>query len=100
MLNQLHGYWLLFDALNVAISRIIKLQDEHNLGTRVEPPFVCRKFDSKLKIFYAWVVTEAMNVLQPFLSFASTFEGDKTHNMLVSMLDSRYKSLQCITNFV
>jgi hypothetical protein len=100
VLNQLHGHWLLFDALNVAISIITKLQDEHNLGTRVEPPFVCRKFDSKLKIFYAWMVIEAMNVLQPFLSFASTFEGDGTHNMLVFVQNFRYKSLQCITNFV
>jgi hypothetical protein len=58
------------------------------------------KFDSKLKIFYAWMVIEAMNVLQPFLPFASIFEGDKTHNMLILMLDSRYKNLQCITNFV
>jgi hypothetical protein len=54
MFNQLHGYWLLFDALNVAILVIIMLQDEHNLGIGVEPPFVCRKFDSKLKILYAW----------------------------------------------
>jgi hypothetical protein len=45
-------------------------------------------------------VIEGMNVLQPFLSFASIFERDRTHNMLVLMLDSKYKNLQCITNFV
>jgi hypothetical protein len=65
----------------------------------VQPFFICGKLKFELEIPYMWMAIEAMNVLQPFLSFACTFESHRTHNMLDLILDSMYKNLQCITNF-
>ncbi len=69
-----HGYWLLYDALNVVISINIKLQDEYRCQKKVQPLFICRKFKLELEIPYMWTAIEAINVLQPFLSFASTLK--------------------------
>jgi hypothetical protein len=77
--NQLHGYWILYDALNVVISINIKLQDEYRCQTKVQPLFICGKFKLELEITYMWMALEAINVLQHFLSFASTFESHRTH---------------------
>jgi hypothetical protein len=98
--KQLYGYWLLYDALNVETSINIKLQDEYICQTKVQPLFICGKFKFKLEIPYMWMAAEAMNVLQPFLSFASIFESHRTHNMLDLILDPMYKNLQYITIFV
>jgi hypothetical protein len=38
------------------------------------------------------MVAKALNVFQPFLSFACEFQSDKAHNMF----DPFYKSMQCI----
>ncbi len=66
----------------------------------MQPLFICGKFKLELEIPYMWMATKAINVLQPFLSFASTFESHRTHNMLDLILDPMYRNLQCITNFV
>lgn len=86
--------------MNVVISINIKLQDEYRCRTKVQPLFICGKFKFELEIPYMWMAIQAMNALQPFLSFASTFESHRTHNMLDFILDPMYKNLQYITNFV
>jgi hypothetical protein len=48
--NNVHGYWLLYDALNVVISINIKLQDEYRCRTKVQPFFICGKFKLELEI--------------------------------------------------
>jgi hypothetical protein len=44
-------------------------------------------FKLELEIPYMWMAIEVNNVLQPFLSFASTFESHRTHNMLDLIID-------------
>jgi hypothetical protein len=43
---------------------------------------------------------EVINVLDSFLSFLKVYDKKKTHNMIFSMLDLRYKILRIISSFV
>jgi hypothetical protein len=43
---------------------------------------------------------KVIGVLKPFLAFTSSFQPCATHNMLVFMLDSWFKNLQLIHDFV
>jgi hypothetical protein len=43
---------------------------------------------------------EMMAVLVPFLSFATTYTPNKTHNMFALMLDQHFKCLDVVKAFV
>jgi hypothetical protein len=41
-----------------------------------------------------------MKVLKPFLTFLKSYNANEAHNMLVIMLDLRFKHLCVVKNFV
>jgi hypothetical protein len=43
---------------------------------------------------------EILNVLKPFLGFASSYLPRNAHNMFVLIIDPHFKNLQLIGNFV
>ncbi len=88
----------MLNAFCVAISISIKLQVECNSRVSIFPPLTCGKFDAKLEILYAKMATLFLHVLQPFLAFYVQFDAAMAHNMMVLMLDPRYKGLKWVAN--
>jgi hypothetical protein len=99
VLNQTKGYWLLSDALNVAITIRMKLRVNYNHHVVQVPPLAYGTIDDELEILYGHIVVEKVGVLAPFLSFlAITTIG--VHDRLALMLDSRFKGLKCVIDFL
>jgi hypothetical protein len=61
---------------------------------------MCGEFDTKLEILCGKMVLEVINVLEPFLAFVMTFNVVAAHNMCAFQLNSRFKGLQCIMEYV
>lgn len=99
-MNQTQGYWLLSDALVAAFTMVVTLQAQYNSVASMNPPLCCGDFDSDIEVLKCWMGLEVVKVLAPFLSFAVRFSSDKAHNMLALMLDLRFKSLDCIIQYV
>ncbi len=45
------------------------------------------------------MATEILKLLQPFLSFVTTFSQEKTHNMLILMFDLIFKGTHIVVKF-
>jgi hypothetical protein len=58
-----------------------KLKVKHQVQALVNLPLACKEFDQKLEILYAKMTFQIINVLDPFLAFAITFNFGITHNM-------------------
>ncbi len=43
---------------------------------------------------------EVINLFEPFLAFAHTFNSTHAHNMCAFQLDPQFKELQCIMEYV
>jgi len=43
---------------------------------------------------------EVINVLRHFLSFIKSFSWERAHNMVVLMLDPRFKGMDCIMDYI
>jgi len=53
-------------------------------------------FESKLEALWVCMMVEVQATLAPFLTFASTYNVNKVHNMLALMLDPHFKSLDVV----
>ena len=84
ILNQTRGYWLLSDALFVALTIYMRrcLELNHRQGTWLQ---FC-DFDVELEVLYGRMACEVTCVLYPFISFACAFKAEKVHNMLALIL--------------
>ncbi len=111
VLNQTQGFWLLSNALQVALTISVKLHVDVDRRTIVEPLLQRGNCVSKLEILYNCMATKVVKVLAPFLLFVQNFQRDKAHNMMALMLDLRYnmmafmldlrfKGLTCVCEFV
>jgi hypothetical protein len=49
---------------------------------------------------YGRIVVEVINVLCHFLSFIKSFSWERAHNMVVLMLDPRFKGMDCIMDYI
>jgi len=49
---------------------------------------------------YGRIVVEVINVLRHFLSFVKSFSWERAHNMVVLMLDPRFKGMDCIMDYI
>jgi hypothetical protein len=49
---------------------------------------------------YGRIVVEVINVLCHFLSFVKSFSWERAHNMVVLMLDPRFKGMDCIMDYI
>ncbi len=57
--------------------------------------------DDEFKILYRHMAIKRLGVLDHFLSFLETFAiATSVHNMLVLMLDSRFKGLTYVIDFL
>jgi hypothetical protein len=57
--------------------------------------------DDELEILYMHMAIERLGVLAHFLSFLETFAiATSVHNMLVLMLDPRFKGLKYLIDFL
>jgi glucokinase len=45
------------------------------------------------------MMTEVINIISPFLAFASTYNQAKAHNMLAIMLNLHFKNMKVINDF-
>jgi len=63
VLNQIRGYWPLFDALNVAITICMKLRVDYNHQVVQVPPLAYGAIDDELEILYGCMVAKTMGVL-------------------------------------
>ncbi len=59
-----------------------------------------KDFDGKLHIFQKNMQGQMVYVLNPFLSFIVYFQPAKAHNMLAMMLDSSYKGVKLVIQYV
>ena len=96
VLNQTRGYWLLSDALAAALAISVELGAHIDHLSNMNPPLQHGDFDSELEILRGKMSLEAMLVMRPFLLFTQTFMLKKTHNMIVLMVDPRFKGLECV----
>jgi hypothetical protein len=46
------------------------------------------------------MIMQVINILSPFLAFASPYNQANAHNMLAIMLDPHFKNMKVIWNFV
>ena len=96
VLNQTRGYWLLSDALAAALAISVELRAHVDHVSSMNPPLQHGDFDAELEILRAKMSLEAMLVMKPFLSFTQFFTSEKAHNMIVLMVDPRFKGLECV----
>jgi len=92
---------LLSDAFHSAISMSLKLREElkntpsfqtlmkKDFGVALE--LICLAFNIR---------KEVCGILDSFLYFLKKFDERKAHNMLVLMLDPRFKSLRLVSSFI
>ena len=95
-LNQTHGYWLLLDALAASLAILVELGAHIDHLSNMDPPLQHGDFDAKLEILRGKMSLEAMLVMRPFLSFTQTFISEKAHNIIILMVDPRFKGLECV----
>jgi hypothetical protein len=96
VLNQNAGYWLLLNALHSAFTLCITRKTNVAKAQTLNQPLIHGDFDSKLQDFKSRTMTQVINILSPFLAFASTCDPAKVHNMLVIMLDLHFKNMKVI----
>jgi hypothetical protein len=98
-LNKTRGYWLLSNALNVAITIFMKLRANYNHQVVQVPPLAYGTIDDELEILYGHMIVKKVGVLAPFLSFLESITIIGAHNKLALMLNSRFKGLKCVIDF-
>ena len=96
VLNQTRGYWLLSDALAATLAISVELRAHVDHVSSMNPPLQHGDFDAELEILRAKMSLEAMIVMKLFLSFTQFFTSEKAHNMIVLMVDPRFKGLECV----
>ncbi len=87
VVNQCHGYWLLFDALTFAIKLYVKLTKEKlELQAEVD---ACEEMDMRIKVEKPWCqhVRASSFSFEAFFNFMDYFKLSKVHNMVGLMLD-------------
>ncbi len=100
VLNQSTSQWLLFDALNSAITMSFSAEK-----VNLKPSFEFL-MDDNLRIFFELtnfasnIRLEMFGVLDSFLLFMKTYGEKNAHNMLALMHDPRFKSLQLVFSYV
>jgi hypothetical protein len=102
VLNQSHEHWFLGNSLHLFITKMRVFRDEvvdaivpNNMGD-----LEANAFDEKLGELMVHMKLKVLEVLQPFMSFLDGFEKNMGHNMLLLMLNPRFKSLQLVTNYI
>lgn len=100
ILNQTRGYWLLSDALVLAMMISKKLDEQQKDRLNIIPPLTCRDQDVELEILYGSMVGVREKIIQLFLAFAKEYDADMAHNIIAIMLDPHFKGLQCLIEFV
>ncbi len=64
-----------------AFSIYNKMYREYQAHASLNLPLMCGEFEAKLEILYGRMALEVINVLEPFMAFAMTFNVIATHNM-------------------
>ncbi len=101
VLNQYRGHWLLSDGLYFVISMSSKLKEEPKNAPSFQT-IMEEDFDVAFELIYLAlnIRKEVCGIFNSFLSFLKKFDERKTHNMLVLMLDPRFKSFQLVSSFI
>ncbi len=90
-LNQFHGHWLLFDALNATIILNLKLKEfgiSFSLEDSINDDSIVA-LELSLLAFNMWGFK--------WFSFILKHEKNKAHNMLSLILDPIFKSLRLVS---
>ncbi len=66
----------------------------------IVPPLQCGEFDKEFEILYGTMVAEVIDELCLFLSFVESFYQERAHNMVVLMLNSCFKGMDCIMDSI
>ncbi len=94
--NQTRRYWLLSNDLNVALSISVCMKNHIQQSDITPFNFMKGDFESKLGALRMHIMAKVQVVLIPFLTFTSSYNDSKAHNMLALMLDPRLKSLDVV----
>jgi len=78
----------------------MKLRVNYNHHVVQVPPLAYGTIDDELEILYGHMVVEKVGVLAPFLSFLESITTIGVHDRLALMLDSRFKGLKCVIDFL
>nr|XP_024402695.1 uncharacterized protein LOC112295398 isoform X2 [Physcomitrium patens] len=100
IMNQSKAYWLLSDAIATALSLCIQLHRERLPNRSLADPKLDPSFEAALDVSLDRMRQEVMNTLAPFLTFTVEYSAKHAHNMLVLMLDPRYKGLSLVKDYV
>ncbi len=88
MLNQSHGHWLFFDALNVKITMSLKLKEKIEISLNLQDLINDDSIIAhELSLLAFNIKRDVCGILDGFLSFFKKYERNKTHNMLLLMLN-------------
>jgi len=100
VVNQHHGYWLLSNVFASTIKLYVRFTKE-KLELQVEvDAFEDMDMHPKVKKLGANMREQVALVLRPFLDFMDCFKHSEAHNMVVLMLDPRFKDLSLMGNYV
>ncbi len=91
---------LLSNALNVALSISVHIQNQIQQYEITPFNFVKGDFESELKALRVCMMIEVQAFLAPFLAFASNYNASKAHKKLALMLDPHFKLLNVMKTFV
>jgi hypothetical protein len=78
----------------------MRLKVNYNHQVVQVPPLAYDTIDDELEILYGHMVVEKVGVLAPFLLFLESITTIGAHNKLALMLDSRFKGLKCVIDFL
>jgi hypothetical protein len=78
----------------------MKLRANYNHQIMQVPPPAYDAIDDELEILYRHMVAKTMGVLAHFLSFMEYVTTIGAYNMLVLMLDLKFKGLKCVIDFL
>jgi hypothetical protein len=71
------GYWLLLDTLVSTMVILVKLQGKYKCITIITLHLKCNDFDNELKIMYARMYVQVVQLLIPILDFCFYFQSWK-----------------------
>jgi hypothetical protein len=98
VMNQSRGHWLLSNVYNTRISLTLIL--EAKIGHATNVFYVLDPFDVEIFIFQNNMRAKVVKAIKPFLQYLEAYDSHQMHNMLVLMLDFRFKSLRVVENYV
>ncbi len=107
--NQSRDYWILSDALVLAINMVIdcrrintnmSIDSDLDADQDEDDDDESLTFDQQLIKFSCNIRSQIISILESFLKFTKEFQRDKAHCMIALCLDHRHKRMKCLIEYL